>query len=144
MPTCTPVLNTALHLNAPAQSFLAFQVLPKDLRPAAAAAKKRAARVAERLSAVAAALRLLGGHSGGKAPAKLAKALAALDKAKVIHWLSALYWFLVCSLASIGSCFLCRSTELCSGTAAAQPPPSTLAHLACPTRTVPHADAGSD
>ena len=58
------------------------QVLPKELRPAAAAAKKRAARVAERLGAVTAALRLLGGHNGGKAPAKLAKALAALDKAK--------------------------------------------------------------
>lgn len=57
-------------------------MLPKELRPAAAAAKKRAARVAERLSAVVAALRLLGAHSGGKAPAKLAKALAALDKAK--------------------------------------------------------------
>lgn len=66
-----------LHLPSP------LQVLPKELRPAAAQAKKRAARVAERLGAVGAALRLLGPHREGQVAPKLAKALAALDKAKV-------------------------------------------------------------
>jgi hypothetical protein len=46
-------------------------------------AKKRAARVQERLTAVAAALRLLGAHREGKAAPKLTKALDALQKAKV-------------------------------------------------------------
>ena len=48
--------------------------------------RKRATRAQERLAAVAAATRLLEAHSEGKASAKLCKALAALDKAKVSNW----------------------------------------------------------
>jgi hypothetical protein len=58
-------------------------VLPKELRLAAQQAKRRAGRVQERLSAVAAAARLLPAHKGGQASAKLGKALDALQKVKV-------------------------------------------------------------
>lgn len=61
-----------------------LQHLPKELRPAAQAAKKRAARVQERLNAASAALRLLRTHADGKpAAAKLCKALDALLNVKV-------------------------------------------------------------
>lgn len=59
------------------------QVLPKELRPAAQRAKKRAGGVQERLTAVRAALAALAAHAGGKAPPKLCKALDALGRAKV-------------------------------------------------------------
>lgn len=62
---------------------LPVQHLPKELRPAAQAAKRRAARVQERLSAVSAALRLLRAHADGKAAPKLCRALDALQRAKV-------------------------------------------------------------
>lgn len=58
-------------------------MLPKEQRPAAQRAKKRAAAVADRLAAVGAALRLLRAHAGGKAAPKLCKALDALQRAKV-------------------------------------------------------------
>lgn len=76
------------------------QVLPKEARPAAQAAKRRAAHVQERLGAVSAALHLLGGHPGGKASAKLAKALDALQKAKVGGWVrcrTLLTWKFCCN-----------------------------------------------
>ena len=70
----TSLLPVTLHLP---------QVLPKELRLAAQQAKRRAARVQERLVALGAALRLLGAHPGGRAGAKLNRALDALQKSKV-------------------------------------------------------------
>ena len=57
--------------------------LPKEHRGAAAAAKKRAARVLDRLKAVSSAIKLLEAHGGGKASARLSKALDALQRVKV-------------------------------------------------------------
>lgn len=59
------------------------QSLAKELRLAAQQAKRRGARVQDRLAALSAALRLLAAHKEGKATARLSKALDALHRVKV-------------------------------------------------------------
>lgn len=79
----TPWLHRA-HTHVPSLCLpISLQHLPKELRPAAQAAKKRAARVQERVSVMSVALRLLRAHGDGKAAPKLCKALDALQRAKV-------------------------------------------------------------
>lgn len=88
---------------------LPLQHLPKELRPAAKAAKKRATRVQERASAVSAALRLLRAHGDSKAAPKLCKALDALQKAKVSS--SASCWSGTLGCGTIP----CMAVTLCAG-----------------------------
>jgi hypothetical protein len=57
--------------------------LPKELRCAATALRRRAAAVQARLAAVGVALKLLEGHAGGRVSGKLHRALEGLKRAKV-------------------------------------------------------------
>ncbi|KAI3428047.1 hypothetical protein D9Q98_006432 [Chlorella vulgaris] len=58
--------------------------LAKELRLAAQQAKRRGARVQDRLAALSAALRLLEAHKEGKATARLSKALDSLHRVKTL------------------------------------------------------------